>query len=306
MGISTGAIKLLLEEAVVRPFSNKVLTLGKQYIYTNANLLQKIASEANFKLVPTQYQINTDDGEYFTNRQFITDESFFKAIGFSSISRLDYSDYEGADMIQDLNHNTVTEDVNKQFDMIFDGGTFEHVFNINNAFACIHKLLKVGGRIIHHSPSSNRIDHGFYMFSPTLFWDYYTANNYNIIKFYICSSSDYYSSSMTCYEYIPGCLDNVSMGFLDNKKYIIWCIVEKLASSTCNVIPQQGLCVATWNKNQNENIQTNLSVSDKVKSFLRRNTSPKLFASLEDWYLHHIYYKFRKRRGITLRAKLKT
>jgi len=45
-------------------------------------------------------------------------------------------------------------------------------------------LLKPGGRIIFLSPSTNHVDHGFYMFLPTLFMDYLLANGFSIRTFY--------------------------------------------------------------------------------------------------------------------------
>ena len=62
--------------------------------------------------------------------------------------------------------------------MIIDGGTMEHIFHIPNVLNNIYRMLRVGGRIIHISPSSNYVDHGFYSFSPTLFYDFYQTNKF--------------------------------------------------------------------------------------------------------------------------------
>jgi hypothetical protein len=41
------------------------------------------------------------------------------------------------------------------------------------------RLAKIGGRVIHHVPINNWVDHGFYQFSPTLFFDFYQANGFD-------------------------------------------------------------------------------------------------------------------------------
>src|SRR5207249_3920994 len=98
--------------------------------------------------------------------------TFFKALGFSEVAAMDYSDFESARYIHDLNSSEPPEHLLENFDVIIDGGTIEHVFHIPNVLNSIHKMLRPHGRTIHMSPSSNHIDHGFYMFSPTLFWDF--------------------------------------------------------------------------------------------------------------------------------------
>lgn len=94
------------------------------------------------------------------------------------IKSIDVSAYESASIIYDLNTNELPEDLKNKFDYIIDGGTFEHLFNIQNAFSNVIQMLKVGGKIFHYVPSNNYIDNGFYSYSPTLFIEYYEANNF--------------------------------------------------------------------------------------------------------------------------------
>ncbi|WP_291325421.1 hypothetical protein [Desulfovibrio sp. UCD-KL4C] len=102
---------------------------------------------------------------------------FFKELGFSKVSALDISNFEGAEYIFDLNE-TVPDYMHDKFDFIYDGGTLEHIFNIPAALSNGVAMLKKGGIIFHHSPMNNWVNHGFYQFSPTLFFDYYMANGF--------------------------------------------------------------------------------------------------------------------------------
>src|SRR3954454_8629360 len=49
-------------------------------------------------------------------------EEFFKYLGSRTIKSLDFSGFEGAEIIHDLN-NPVPRELSDQFDCIFDGGT---------------------------------------------------------------------------------------------------------------------------------------------------------------------------------------
>ena len=62
-------------------------------------------------------------------------------------------------------------------------GTAEHVFNIANVFRLMHDATDVGGLMIHESPFTGWVDHGFYCLQPTLFWDLAAANNYEVVLF---------------------------------------------------------------------------------------------------------------------------
>jgi hypothetical protein len=151
-----------------------------------------------------------------------------------------------------------------QYDVVFDGGTIEHVFNLPQVLKNIHHLLKISGRIIHASPSHNHVDHGFFMFSPTFFNDYYTANLYNIKTFYLFKYSSPQKSVWSVYEYKPGSIDAYSFGGFGKKMLGIWFIAKKTSASLDNIIPQQGGYLHIWKNN--DNLQNKNNVSNKSKS----------------------------------------
>ena len=80
----------------------------------------------------------------------------------SSLNALDYSSFEKADIIHDL--NTPLNNYKKQFNTILDFGTSEHVFNIVECFKNISNLCKINGHIIHCLPANNNCGHGFWQF----------------------------------------------------------------------------------------------------------------------------------------------
>jgi SAM-dependent methyltransferase len=66
----------------------------------------------------------------------------------------------------------------EQFDVVLNGGTAEHVFNIFQFFRTVHELTKPGGLMLHAMPFRGWLDHGFYSLNPTFYWDLAFANNY--------------------------------------------------------------------------------------------------------------------------------
>lgn len=68
----------------------------------------------------------------------------------------------------------------QQYDVVYNHGTAEHVFNIAQVFRTMHEACKDGGLMIHECPFTGWVDHGFYCLQPTLFWDLAKANDYRI------------------------------------------------------------------------------------------------------------------------------
>lgn len=99
---------------------------------------------------------------------------------------MDASDFEGASVIHDLNE-PVGPDLLGQFDVVFDGGTLEHVFNFPQAVHSCMSMVKTGGHFIMHTPSNNLMGHGLYQFSPELFFRLLSeANGFAVQRLVVC------------------------------------------------------------------------------------------------------------------------
>ncbi len=68
--------------------------------------------------------------------------------------------------------------LDQQFDIVCNFGTAEHVFNVYQVFKTVHDLTKENGWMLHGLPFQGWIDHGFYNFQPTFFFDLCEANGY--------------------------------------------------------------------------------------------------------------------------------
>lgn len=105
-------------------------------------------------------------------------EALYSVFGAGSYRALDFGD-PSADYRADLNH-PLPRGIG-QFDVVANFGTTEHVFNIGQSFANIHRLLKPGGLQLHTLQSYGYIDHGFYNVHPCAYVDLARANHYEVV-----------------------------------------------------------------------------------------------------------------------------
>jgi hypothetical protein len=201
-----------------------------------------MAERCSFPLKKSRYIKKATKPE-LAAMSYLDDRELFKTLGFNEVLRLDYSNYEGAEITFDLNSCSLPEELYSRFDMIIDGGTTEHVFHVPNLFRSVSCMLKPGGRIVHLLPSSNYMDHGFYMFSPTLFYDYYSTNKFEINTIQLMRHSRQRSQEPSwIIEYTPDCFDTIAAERSGDSgdSYLIACIATKTEESTIGVVPQQG------------------------------------------------------------------
>jgi hypothetical protein len=90
-------------------------------------------------------------------------------------------DLHGTPDAQRFNLNEAFTSLCHQFDVVINHGTAEHIFNIAQVFRTMHERCADGGLMVHESPFTGWIDHGFYCLHPTLFYDLAHANNYEIV-----------------------------------------------------------------------------------------------------------------------------
>jgi hypothetical protein len=280
MGLSLGGALQLAVECGKRRIYGRALTLGKQDCSFTVSQLFAAMTESHLfgfdrdavvaspeqQAVLEEYTANgrllsgatSDDGD-----EYVSDDFFFRFIGFDSVQSVDQAitggAYEGASIGFDLNYPGLGE-VAGQNQLVYDGGTMEHVFNTSSVFRNIFEALAVGGYAVHSSPTNNTVDHGFYQFSPTLFLDYYATNGYGDIEVYFTRAysgrydvkgdiEQYFGGNEnfpTRVRYSSGLLHWLSFGGLDSAIYGTQCYAKKLATSTYDRIPQQGCYVPLW------------------------------------------------------------
>ena len=101
--------------------------------------------------------------------------------------------------------------------------------------------------MIHHAPSNNCVDHGFYNFSPTFFYDYYTTNQFKIETIYYIEIETDFFKPINVFEYLPGYLELSSCGLFDPGKVgLTFVVARKTEKSTGNKYPTQSHYQEAW------------------------------------------------------------
>jgi hypothetical protein len=163
MGIIYRQAKMLLDARQSGTPMERLLMIGRQSLLLHPPELRAIRKICPGALVEYKW------GEY-------ADRFFTECLGVSHMSTLDYSSYEGADLLHDLNQ-PVPADLKNRFDVVVEGGSLEHIFNFPVAIANLMQMTRVGGTFFASTVSNNLCGHGFYQFSPELIFRVFTVEN---------------------------------------------------------------------------------------------------------------------------------
>lgn len=173
MGININTLKALSLLSSYKKFDNQsIITLGRQNVSFTTNQLRSVFSS-----------FTVEQCKRITASVFA--DPLFQQLGFSTIHSMDYSDFEGAQLLHDLN-KPIAEQHKNTYDVVMDGGTLEHVFNFPVAIDSCMKLVKKNGHLIMVTPSNNLFGHGFYQFSPELFYRIFSEENgFAIVEIFV-------------------------------------------------------------------------------------------------------------------------
>ncbi|WP_146210679.1 hypothetical protein [Azospirillum sp. TSO35-2] len=178
----------------------------------------------------------------YADDRIINDKRLTALLGFSECLAIDFDRSEEAEIEQDLNVTPPSSHVG-YFDVLYNNGTMEHIFHVPNFLENAFHYIKNDGIVIHSSPMNNVPEHGFYQFSPTFFFDYYQANDFEILE---CSVVEHDFSgdqhrhrhwSFNSYEHQPDPL-YAKLGAPGNSHDVIF-VARRRGTSTSNVVPTQ-------------------------------------------------------------------
>jgi hypothetical protein len=167
----------------------------------------------------------------------------FEGLGLGAPTSLDVSDYEGAQVLFDLNADDLPAALQSAFNLVFNGGTLEHVFNVANALTNISRMVRAGGAVLHVFPLHNWVDHGFYQFSPTLAYDYYAAAGFETLESAIVAWQPRLERA-SVWEVTaapPGLLGAGSPGSLDDRTYLHLFLARRAAQIVERPVPVQSI-----------------------------------------------------------------
>lgn len=247
MGMLHSHIRLVASMHKRYRFSGPVCSLGNQDVWASSGDLRRCFTEVHASYTEPGVIVPHSSRTFGMNKElsdlskdFVHARTMFEAFGVTEYLDMDKFDSDRPAVLHDLN-NPITDELESRFGMVFDGGTIEHIFDVRQVMENIVGMLRQGGCVVHLC--SFAIDHGFYGFSPVLFYDYYGANGFGEFECYLMELdlSDVtrtYASQHRCitYEYgmeLDGVLDT-------SKEILIFFAARKQASLTELAVPTQG------------------------------------------------------------------
>ncbi len=166
MGFDVHALTFLLEASRGGVSFEDTLTLGRQGLAATPRQMTAAFARAGLVLSDEAARAllaNAEDGRAGYA------EAFLRRCGAVRLSSLDCRDHEGATLIHDLNV-PVPDSLASRYSCVIDSGTLEHIFNVPVALASCMRMTRLGGHLLIVTPANNQMGHGFYQFSPELFW----------------------------------------------------------------------------------------------------------------------------------------
>jgi hypothetical protein len=173
MGIDVTSIDYLMQHK--DRVKGRVLQLGRQGMHT-------IRDDEYFYGLITFRKYDSETDYNVIYQSVPHSDAFFHYLGAEVVESIDYSAFEQATYIHDLN-DPVPQELENKFDFIFDGGTIEHIFDVKMTMQNIKKMLKVGGTFMSVNMCNGHVGHGFYQFSPELYRTVFSKENgFNILS----------------------------------------------------------------------------------------------------------------------------
>ncbi len=235
MGITRTDCTLLFHARSLGVNYRKTCMLGRLHLYVTQEEINACIARYN-QSVKSINAVNFTDGY---------SEPLFEILGAHDVQSIDYSAYEKATIIHDLN-NPLPEEFNHQFSCMIDGGTIEHIFNFPVAIKSCMDAIEVGGHYIGISPANNQMGHGFYQFSPELYYRIFSEENGFRIKTMLVSVDN--EADTVWYEVADPKKVHSRVMLVNNYPLSLRFVAEKIAQKDVFAnTPQQSDYTNTWN-----------------------------------------------------------
>lgn len=299
MGLSISSAKFLTKAWKDGACFKNTLTLGRQHMLIKPERARAILKQYGAWPPP--------QGESAFLQAVGTEfpwafNTFARALGAEKTSACDASSYEGADYTHDLNL-PVPSELEETFDLVIDGGTLEHVFNFPTAMANCMKMVKTGGHLIIFTPINNYCGHGFYQFSPELFYRVLSPENGFEVARMVAVADDvgigsffglryYFPITGPWYEVMDPAKIGKRVTLMNQESVILMVLARKTANTPIfHTFPQQSDYVPRWQSNKGDNLPK------------KPKRKRPLIDWLGNWFAESFYSELRTRLALLLNPR---
>jgi len=179
MGLDSDGAKFLFAARAAGVSFCNTATLGRQNFFPAPAHLQQLLDLQQPRL---------SAGEFLATSQGYA-EKFLDYLGAEKVVTLDNSAYEGAAIVIDLNA-PLPDALKNRFTAVIDGGCLEHIFNFPQAIKNSMEMLSIGGHFLGITPANNFCGHGFYQFSPELYFRIFSEANGFLVRAILTKEKD--------------------------------------------------------------------------------------------------------------------
>ncbi len=169
MGLDKNGIRFLFYCKTLAVDFSQTAMIGRQDLHLRIGDLKSVFRSFGMPL-------DNDNVAAIFNQNQGYAEPLLSFLGARDVQSFDKSSYEGATHLHDMNH-PMPEQFAQQYSTVLDGGSLEHVFNFPVAIKNGMDMVRVGGHYLAITPANNFLGHGFYQFSPELFFSIFTPGN---------------------------------------------------------------------------------------------------------------------------------
>jgi hypothetical protein len=236
MGIAPYIAEAIIREHKHRPITGDVLLLGRQtFSFTPDDAVGMLRSNGIEPAKAALERISIDQStRHGANRGYVSDAAFFALLGSRSVRALDVTDYEGAEIIHDLNV-PIPDALIETADFILDGSTLDNLFNPASGLQSITRMLRPGGRFLALNMASAHAS-PYTIMTPHWFADYLAINQFEDAKVYV-TVHGYRGGSLNAFAVKYG--DPVGRAFQAEQTAGVVVFGEKGIATTWDVLPCQ-------------------------------------------------------------------
>lgn len=226
MGFNTTAIRFFLSTNTEFEENPKTLVLGHQNFTPTLWLLSQLKRK---QLVKEWKKLSYVD-------------DFLECSGINRVDYLDFSPYEGANILHDLGQ-PVPQNLIDAYDLVIDAGTLEHVPDFLTALSNTKKMVRVGGSLFIIAPANNFLGHGCYQLSPEIFHRALAFDQGFKIEYSILHIEGFFGGR---WINIPNSSDINQRLNISTKNATYICIVAKKISNNATKVGNQSDYEAAW------------------------------------------------------------
>lgn len=181
MGLDVNGVKFLLHAHALGVDFTRTAMIGRQGLHLTADQLRKqLACFGHANAAARARELLMRCQGYA--------EELLRHLGGEDVDSFDYSDFEGSNCLHDFNL-PLPEKWKNTYTVVLDGGSLEHVFHFPTAIKNCMEMLQVGGCFLGITPANNFLGHGFYQFSPELFYRIFDrAHGFEIRQLIACET----------------------------------------------------------------------------------------------------------------------